>query len=81
MENLLNLRGVVDDDGGVDDDVDKMLQNEQIVSCRRCCQYTNYVIPPDNGYNITDDLLDEVWLGKWWCCAGGGDSAGDHEEL
>ena len=31
MENLLNLRGVVDDDGGVDDDVDKMLQNEPIV--------------------------------------------------
>jgi len=27
---------------------------------RRCCQYTNYVIPPDNGYNITDDLLDEL---------------------
>jgi len=27
---------------------------------RRCCQYTNYVIPPDNGYNITDDLLAEL---------------------
>ena len=28
MENLLNLRGVDDDDDGVDDDVDKMLQND-----------------------------------------------------
>lgn len=27
---------------------------------RRCCQYTNYVIPPNNGYNVTDDLLAEL---------------------
>ena len=36
-----------------------LIKMRQTVS-RRCCQYTNYVIPPDNGYNITDDLLAEV---------------------
>jgi len=27
---------------------------------RRCCQYTNYVIPPNNIYNVTDDILQQL---------------------